>query len=91
VQCEACHGRGRAHSESARAGAVEAGTIVKAPPEKTCLRCHNEQSPHYSAFFYAAMKGLVHRKARTQSWRLWVRYFRLSALGFRLWALSVTA
>jgi len=62
VQCEACHGPGRAHTASARAGAVDAGSIVKAPPEKACLQCHNERSPHYSPFFYGAMKGLVHRK-----------------------------
>lgn len=62
VQCEACHGAGRAHTESARAGTPGAGAIAKTPGERNCVGCHNEQSPHYSAFFYAAMKGLVHRK-----------------------------
>ncbi len=62
VQCEACHGPGRAHDESAQAGAPQAGSIVKTPAERNCVQCHNEQSPHYSAFFYGAMKGLVHRK-----------------------------
>ena len=62
VQCEACHGPGRTPAETARAGTPQPGSVTKTPPEKTCTGCHNEQSPHYAAFFYAAMKGLVHRK-----------------------------
>lgn len=63
VQCEACHGAGRAHAAAAAAGTPQASRLVKTPPESACTRCHSEQSPHYSPFFYAAMKGLVHRKA----------------------------
>ena len=62
VQCEACHGAGRAHADAARAGTPQAGAIAKAPGEKNCLGCHNEQSPHYTPFFFSAMKGLVHRR-----------------------------
>jgi len=61
VQCEACHGAGRAHAAAAAAGTPQASRLVKTPAEKACTRCHSEESPHYSPFFYAAMKGLVHR------------------------------
>jgi hypothetical protein len=61
VQCEACHGAGRAHVEAARAGDVKKGLIVGNPDEKNCKQCHNEASPHYRPFFYGAMAPLVHR------------------------------
>jgi hypothetical protein len=61
VQCEACHGPGRAHVEAARAGAAKKGLVVQRPGEKNCLQCHNPKSPHYRPFFYSAMIGLVHR------------------------------
>ena len=61
VQCEACHGSGRAHIEAAKAGAVKKGLVVRKPDEKNCTQCHNPKSPHYRPFFYAAMTGLVHR------------------------------
>lgn len=64
VQCEACHGPGRAHAETARSGAVRPGAIVRTPSEQTCTRCHNSESPHYKPFFYGAMKGFVHRVPR---------------------------
>ncbi len=60
VQCEACHGAGRRHVEAARIGSPGDGPTVKVE-ESTCLRCHNETSPHYKPFFFDAMKGLVHR------------------------------
>lgn len=60
VQCEACHGAGRAHVDGARAGTGK-GNITRKPDEKNCARCHNPNSPHYRPFFYAAMTGLVHR------------------------------
>lgn len=61
VQCEACHGAGRAHVEAATAGGAKPGAIAKKPDEKNCTQCHNPTSPHYRPFFYAAMTGLVHR------------------------------
>lgn len=61
VQCEACHGAGRAHVDAAEAGTTPAGQITKTPNEQACTRCHNKESPHYSPFFYAAMRSLVHR------------------------------
>lgn len=60
VQCEACHGAGKRHIEAARIGSPGDGPTTKVE-ESTCLRCHNEASPHYKPFFFNAMKGLVHR------------------------------
>jgi hypothetical protein len=60
VQCEACHGPARSHVDAAVAG--DAGNARTARiEERTCVRCHNETSPHYKPFFYKAMVGLVHR------------------------------
>ncbi len=64
VQCEACHGAGRQHVDAARGGAARPGGTVAKPPEPTCTRCHNRESPHYKPFFYGAMTGLVHRLPR---------------------------
>ena len=63
IQCEACHGAGKAYSnpkimnrskwktdpEKQCAMAVEAG-LVKAPGETNCTSCHNEKSPTYVPF-----------------------------------------
>ena len=60
VQCEACHGAGSAHVAAARQenpGAARTATIE----ERTCTRCHNEDSPYYKTFIYRALIGLVHR------------------------------
>lgn len=62
VQCESCHGPGKAHIEAAQAGNVATARMVKSPPEKSCTPCHSDKSPHYRGFFYAALKGLVHKK-----------------------------
>jgi hypothetical protein len=61
VQCESCHGAGKAHVEAARAGSAASARLVKSPPESVCQTCHNEKSPHYRGFFYTALKGLVHK------------------------------
>jgi hypothetical protein len=61
VQCEACHGPGKAHIEAAKAGNVAAAKLAHPPAERVCVACHNERSPHYRGFFYAALKGLVHK------------------------------
>lgn len=61
VQCEACHGPGRAHAEAARAGSPASAVMVRKVPESTCVACHNEKSPHYRGFFYSALIGLVHK------------------------------
>lgn len=61
VQCESCHGAGKAHVDAARAGNAASVRLVKSPPESLCQTCHNDKSPHYRGFFYAALKGLVHK------------------------------
>jgi hypothetical protein len=59
VQCESCHGPGRAHAESAKAGTP--AKFAKKPGEALCGDCHNSKSPHFHGFFYSAMKPLVHK------------------------------
>jgi hypothetical protein len=60
VQCESCHGPGKAHIAAAAGGAAKPGNIVRKPAESTCTGCHSEKSPHFKFFSYAAMSGLVH-------------------------------
>jgi hypothetical protein len=71
VQCESCHGPGSAYKAvtimskskyaadrtAARAAAVAAGLVV--PDEATCKSCHNEKSPTFKGFDYAAMKEKI--------------------------------
>ena len=61
VQCEACHGAGRAHVEAAQAGNAALARIDTVNAA-TCTRCHNESSPNYKTFIYNALIGLVHRR-----------------------------
>lgn len=62
VQCEACHGAGKAHVEGAKAGNPAPAGLVKKPQAALCETCHNDKSPHYRGFFYNALVGLVHKK-----------------------------
>lgn len=59
VQCEACHGAGQLHMNAAKTG-DNVTDLPKRTVEETCTRCHNESSPHYRPFFYAALVGVVH-------------------------------
>lgn len=61
VQCESCHGAGKAHVEAAKAGNAADAKLAKKPAEKVCVSCHNDTSPHFRGFFYAALTGLVHK------------------------------
>lgn len=61
VQCESCHGPGRAHVEAATGGSAKPGHIVASPGQALCESCHNDRSPHYRGFFFNALKGLVHK------------------------------
>lgn len=61
VQCESCHGPGRAHIEAATAGAAKPGHVVRSPDQRLCESCHNDKSPHYRGFYFTALKGLVHK------------------------------
>jgi cytochrome c554/c'-like protein len=56
VQCEACHGPGSLHAADAT---VRTG-IRKVPASSTCETCHNDKSPHFRGFVYAAMAGFSH-------------------------------
>lgn len=59
VQCESCHGPGREHAESAAGGSPK--PFSSKPDQKLCETCHNDKSPHYRGFYYAAMNPLVHK------------------------------
>lgn len=61
VQCESCHGAGKAHIEAATAGTAKPGHVVRSPDQRLCESCHNDKSPHYRGFFFSALKGLVHK------------------------------
>lgn len=71
VQCEACHGPGskyrspkimskkayKADRDAARKKNMEAGLII--PDEKVCKECHNEESPNFKGFDFAAYKEKI--------------------------------
>jgi len=56
VQCEACHGPGSLHAADAT---VRTG-IKKVPAASTCESCHNDKSPKFHGFVYAAMLSFSH-------------------------------
>jgi hypothetical protein len=59
VQCEACHGPGSQYKSIKVMKALADGTQDAAavgltiPDEKTCVTCHNEESPTFKAFTFA--------------------------------------
>jgi|CXWL01.1.fsa_nt_gi hypothetical protein len=63
VQCEACHGPGSDYKGMTvmkdKAAAVTAGMLV--PNEKTCVKCHNAESPTFKSFdFKTAYAKIAH-------------------------------
>ena len=60
IQCEGCHGPGKAHVEAATAGAAKPGLITRTPEERVCIECHTTRSPHFKFFSYSAMLRLSH-------------------------------
>ena len=65
VGCERCHGPGSLYKKRSvmkdREKAVANGLLI--PDEKTCLGCHNEESPTYKAFNYEEfLKKIAHPK-----------------------------
>ena len=62
VQCERCHGAGKAHIQAAAAGAAKPASIVAKPGEQVCVGCHSDKSPHFKFFSYPALAPLVHTK-----------------------------
>jgi hypothetical protein len=61
VCCEACHGAGGDYWQMAvmkdKAKAVAAGMVE--PTEATCKQCHNEESPTFKGFDFAAMSAKI--------------------------------
>jgi hypothetical protein len=81
VQCESCHGPGEAHMKArfaamASAGAdassagpqkVPEGEIINTVDQKTCLGCHNDESPTFKPFcFYERAAKIQHLDPRKQ-------------------------
>lgn len=54
VSCESCHGAGSGYKSKTvmldREKAIAKGLII--PTEKTCIACHNEESPNFKGFNY---------------------------------------
>jgi len=61
VSCESCHGPGGDYWKMSvmkdKAQAAAAGLIM--PDEKTCVTCHNDKSPTFKGFDFAAMKAKI--------------------------------
>ena len=62
VQCEACHGPGSEYRKSRdrmedREAAISYGLIL--PDEQTCIKCHNEECPHYRPFNFSIMYPMI--------------------------------
>ncbi|HXH28678.1 MAG TPA: cytochrome c family protein [Candidatus Polarisedimenticolia bacterium] len=61
VSCEACHGPGgdywKMQVMKDKAQAVAAGLVL--PTEATCKECHNEKSPTFKGFDFAAAKAKI--------------------------------
>ena len=61
VSCESCHGAGGDYWKKKTMEAITAGEIKGAsvglvtPDEKTCVGCHNEESPTYKEFKFDEM------------------------------------
>ena len=66
VQCESCHGPGDKHVKARAASEEEDNVkddeIVKAPAEKTCLGCHNKESPSFKGFKFAEAQKVIEHK-----------------------------
>ncbi len=61
VQCEECHGAGKAHIAAAAAGNAKPGNITRKPSESMCVTCHSSRSPHFKFFSYPALAPLIHQ------------------------------
>jgi len=65
VGCESCHGPGSLYKKRSvmqnREAAVAVGLLL--PDEKTCVTCHNAESPTFKSFKYEEMwKQIAHGK-----------------------------
>ncbi len=65
VGCESCHGAGSLYKKKKTMKALRAGKIDPAsvgliiPTEKTCLGCHNDESPTFKSFDFEKMKEKI--------------------------------
>ena len=69
VGCERCHGAGSLYKKLTimkdRKAAIAKG--LKIPDEKTCLGCHNQESPFYKPFkFEEQWKKIAHPKPKAE-------------------------
>ncbi|MEI8201436.1 MAG: multiheme c-type cytochrome [Bacteroidota bacterium] len=64
VSCETCHGPGSTYKSPAimrsREEAMKNGLII--PDEKTCLKCHNSESPTFKGFDFATYSAKISHK-----------------------------
>jgi hypothetical protein len=80
VQCETCHGPGEAHMKARMAEAaksegdskdpiaIPAGEIISHVDQKTCLACHNSESPSFKPFcFYKRAAEIRHADPRKKA------------------------
>ncbi len=61
VQCEACHGMGKLHTEKAATAAPALFGVTAKPEQATCKKCHSNEGPHFRGFFYDGMTVFVHK------------------------------
>jgi hypothetical protein len=70
VQCEACHGPGEKHVKARMASEDDSNVtdteIIKAPTEKTCVACHNKESPTFKGFNFAEYDKKIEHKNPTK-------------------------
>ncbi|MCI0587271.1 MAG: cytochrome c family protein [Planctomycetes bacterium] len=62
VGCEACHGPGSGyHKEEVHGKSREAGLAagLRIPDEKTCVQCHNQDSPSHKDFKFEEFKKQI--------------------------------
>lgn len=61
VGCEVCHGPGSLYKKRKvmkdHEASIAAGLLI--PNEKTCIKCHNEESPTYKPFDYDERSKLI--------------------------------
>lgn len=61
VSCEVCHGPGADYKDKEtmkdKQKAIEKGLVI--PDEKTCISCHNQESPTFKEFKYDEFKEKI--------------------------------
>jgi hypothetical protein len=61
VGCEVCHGAGKDYAKlnimKDKKQAIAAGLVL--PDEKTCVKCHNQESPNYKPFDFKVMAAKI--------------------------------